>query len=504
MFVTAAVLSCTLVHADTLNLKQVCSSGKQSSSLKLNKISQVRALIDESRAKGAASECSAHAPALEQLDEILARVQTGNTCNLTLVDKIRDFQTAHLAADANKSKDAQLPQQLRQFFLALCFQISAGCKMTLINSLEFDTSERIKEQDYKSIEMLERYGATLLDKDAELEDFDDILLLEDMQALSGQQPSQQESSEDDAGSKLIIKTKTNDVLRDLIRTCKQKFKPIYDKLIMPLIKLSNLGYNYRGELLARELEELKTNKLVKRWYNIVQTCEAFNNIEIYEDKDLHLGDDRQAFTFISGAEAEELRKRNASVTDTDGDGEDDFKPEEYEPMPSSNNDDLWIQNQAELEKLVTKYKAGQSEAERIRAKMFKKLMTKVKEALKSGKILTFVSDTVKSVKSNAAATGSSSVTSVNEDLVMMVDDVVDNSDPNKAHKIDGAVAGAYPSARYPSRSRPVVRAQNKTKLLTRLHDMTIGAVLPSKLTLFFYLIAFVGGLMLVTAMVAGG
>lgn len=133
-----------------------------------------------------------------------------------------------------------------------------------------------------------------------------------------------------------------------------KFKPFYDKLIMPLISLSNLGCNYQGELLARELEELKKNKLVRRWYNIVQTCEAFNSMDIYGDPEM-VFDNKQALTFITKNEAAELKKQHTkSIGEEETEDGSKERAIEYDPTASLTTTSFGSRSQTDLDKLVNK------------------------------------------------------------------------------------------------------------------------------------------------------
>lgn len=121
---------------------------------------------------------------------------------------------------------------------------------------------------------------------------------------------------------------------------------------MPLIKLSNLGYNYQGEMLRR-------SKLVKRWYNIVQTCEAFAMIRIIEDPDMVVesdGEARQLITIMSEDEAAMLEARN--VQEPFGELLPAAAVDQYRPPASHSVTELWIKDQEELERLVKQYKSS--------------------------------------------------------------------------------------------------------------------------------------------------
>jgi len=123
----------------------LCANSKQ---IKLNSISQVEKLIEESKASLSLDSCAPYMRSLVELEPVLARVKSGDTCDLDLVDLIRAYHLRFIAKDSSSKEDHAIPFAVRQFFLALGFQISAQCKMTLINNLEVDTRERITEADY--------------------------------------------------------------------------------------------------------------------------------------------------------------------------------------------------------------------------------------------------------------------------------------------------------------------------------------------------------------------
>ena len=290
-------------------------------------------------------------------------------------------------------------------------------------------------------------------------------------------------------------------MQNLIRTCRNKFKPFYDKLIMPLIKLSNLGYNYQGELLVHELEELRSNKLVRRWYNIVQVCEAFASIEIFEDPEI-LSDGCQAFTFISSEEAGELRKSEHLSLEELAAREHE-RPIEYKPSSAQNSDQLWIQDQEELERLISKYKSSATEADRLRRKLLLKIYARARELLESGKVMTFVSEMVKS-----GLNKESSATNVNEDLVLMIDEAVSDGETSvHVSQLDGPVAFARRKRPqvpvYPKRVVNKRKPANGSKLTTRAFDVTLGRFIPSRSRIFFWMLGIIGTLMIILGVMMG-
>lgn len=495
-------------HYDKVNLQSICEKNNHKTTLKA--ISQVKNLISDVK-KERPDSCEPYLNSFIQLDPILNVVQTGNTCNLEMVNMLRNYHLEFINGSEKKNSDDKIPNQLRFFFISLCFQISAECKMTLINSLEYDTKENITEEDYKTNDLLEKYGATFLDRGTKIEDFDDILLLSDINSAIG---GLDETSRD---TKIMVKVKTNMMLKSLVKTCQNKFRPYYEKLILPLVVLSNLGYNYQGELLARELKELKDSELIRRWYNIVQTCEAFRAIEIFEDNDNVL-EGQQAITLISKDEANSLREKQINNNNDENNSEAIV----YEPQPAHNSDELWIQDQSELEKLVNKYKANASESERIKKKLLKKLFSKFKESLKAGKIGVFMSGFVGGLSKDK----NDRKTNINEDMVSMMDDAISQTEQTSVvSSQDNAVAGFSRHGRLPPRkpgrgpggggsSKSVVphlppkvvafhEVQDESKLGIKIFDRTIGKILPSKWDLFMWFLGIIGILLIIAGCLMG-
>lgn len=483
-FAFAALAALTLISVSVVNganLKTICDNEP----LPLVRVSETKQLLEEA-VWDQSQTCLPYKDSMGELYQLLTVLEEGKICNMDMVQMIRDYHMNFI----KKGSAKPIPITLKNFFVSLCFQISAECKMALINNLEIDTKEHIKEEDYAQIQFLENYGATLLDFNEEISDFDDIVLLSDFMNAGGQQKQPGDQT------RIIVKAKTNNMMRELVKNCDTKFKPFYDKLIMPLIHLSNMGYNYQGELLERELEELKHNKLVRRWYNILQTCEAFRAIEIYEDSEgtEQVGGDKQVLTFISQDEAEILQQKNVKTIEDEVKAIED-KPIDYEPSSWHNNDELWIKDQKELDKLVKKYKTNASESDRIRSKLMKKLLAKMKEVIMSGKIHLVASELL-NVNRRSGACETEEV-DVKQDLIMMMDEaIVEDEQEQMIQKgqepLDQAVAGG--AKRRPNGVRPIgVPARAKyvpkrvdgTKMSTKLYNQTLGRFLPNKLDLFF-------------------
>jgi hypothetical protein len=507
MALMALVFQTTGIAA--VSLDAICSN----QFVPLKFISETMNLIKANQ-ENPVESCKVYKESFDDLENILEVVQGGHICNLDLVDKIRDFhfKYVHNPSELKREDSERIPTSLRYFFMSLCFQISANCKKNLINDLEYVTKGQITEDDYEEIKLLEKHDANLVGIKSQVTDFDDILLLDDLNEVAG---AEQGEDENEVG--VIIKVKTNQVLGKLLRVCQRKFKPFYDRLIMPLIRLSNLGYNYEGELLEREIDELKTNQLARRWYYIVQVCESLRSFKIYEDPDDVVdtyGVPRQQVTLISKDEAAMLERRNLKPVGEENLGAETGKPIEFHEIVSHNDDELWIQDQEELHKLVKQHKASATERDRIKERLFKMIVSKLKELLFSGKVLWLVSDLIKCKLANECETRKSVV---NSELIEMIDEVVEMDEIEKGTAIeplDGPVAqGKYTfikngpkflSSRsgIPPKVTWAPKYEDQTKTTRKMWRWGMN-VLPDKMSILCWIVAIIS-IILIMMMVGHG
>ena len=361
----AVLLALSGATADSADLDQLCSGRMKS----ITHVSHAKALVEESKSY-TGNACDHVKLPLSRLEIIIEAVESGRICNLDFVEKVRQFKADFI------SVDGAIPPALVQFFNSLCFQVSAECKKSLINNLELDTKGKISAEDYAIFESASATNSNDNDDGDENvsgpRDFDDILLPGDIESVIGKHYK-------DARLRMLINPVVGEKMRKMVEICPIKFKPFYSKLILPIVELSNLGYNFQGEMLQRELDELRRNKLVQKWFNIVQVCESFQTSDIFIDKANLVGDSK-SLTFVDAAEAEKLSLSQGSITDfTSSD-----KPLEYEPLNGSNLNELWIQDHKELKKQVDNYKASYNRSRRVKSTIRKNLGKMLKQALSSG------------------------------------------------------------------------------------------------------------------------
>lgn len=110
----------------------------------------------------------------------------------------------------------------------------------MIKSLMLDAHNLLNERDFASINKWTNEKSFMIMD--EPNDYDDIILPEDINRLLVKR-----NTPDD---KVYIQMATSRTVREIVFTCRRRFKPIYSRLILPLVSLSNIGFNYQGAELS--------------------------------------------------------------------------------------------------------------------------------------------------------------------------------------------------------------------------------------------------------------
>lgn len=213
------------------------------------------------------------------------------------------------------------PAAIRQFFLAYTLQISGLCKKAMLANLEYaHKSGDIKRDENSILSLLTHTSAlrNLMMKDLEKTDFDNVLYMPELEGVS----DELELSDLKAASKKVyMQTSVTEgsALYALMMDCKNNLRPIYLNLVMPVIKLSKLGYDYLGgELSKDERAELYSIDM-KTWLSIVHICEMFHGfLEVREEADKlarrHDLDDSKLDNELSLADSDDSLKHTQNNT----------------------------------------------------------------------------------------------------------------------------------------------------------------------------------------------
>lgn len=77
----------------------------------------------------------------------------------------------------------------------------------------------------------------------------------------------------------LLDLRSKPELNKFMHACEKRFKPIYSKLVMPIVRLSKLGYEYVGKKIDRYSELLKSDSVLT-WLLITMACEARGKIRL--------------------------------------------------------------------------------------------------------------------------------------------------------------------------------------------------------------------------------
>ena len=204
-------------------------------------------------------------------------------CRDDFVEKVRHFHVEFVS-----SKSYLVPQAIREFFISLCFEVSAECKSFALKRLSYDTSGKVTDEDYAPFEAAAKSRKEPVESN-------DTLLANDIKALL---------EEDFKDIAIMFSRGASAKIRDMMRVCRAKLEPFYSKLVVPLVKLAKLGYYYE--------ESSENGLLADRWYNIVKVCESFAAIDSFEGT-ANLVKESKSLTNVTANEANELYESQGSL-----------------------------------------------------------------------------------------------------------------------------------------------------------------------------------------------
>lgn len=377
------------------SFKLLCKNTQQS--VHITRISEIAAIIKELRSDLHPTEECSEEVKNSILDLDLVIDDTDDVCTMKKVEQINLYHSKYVQANNNNDKTkSHLPQSLKNFFIGYSLKVSSICKKNMINNLIMDTRLQLTPEDFKSLDLWTRNEeGSIFNNLKGPADYDDLLLSSDLIRLTETENSPINNE------KIFIQAGSGKFMNKIQTVCRKRFKPFYEKLIIPVVKLANIGYNYQGEELERELSEIRTNKEVAQWYEIVYLCQALEDIVIVEseeDKVRTAGLDKKLVKILTKEEAMMLKKTSFNDGDklaasVDGYDDDDeleqiiYKPEEGNPI----EDVILDEKDENLKKSIKSFDTNKSDLDRIRSKLFWKMGNFLKDSLINGKFKIIIS-----------------------------------------------------------------------------------------------------------------
>lgn len=190
-----------------------------------------------------------------------------------------EWTLSSATAETDKNPFEPIPVALRKFFIIFVKQINVVCKRKLVERLMELETKNIVANDFKVMEGA-REDSTHILLDTSISK--NILLKPSKDTIYGLQMLDHSKYRgiDPRDIKLYVQVKFNSRLTHIQDLCLKKFKPIYDELFAPVIRLNNLAYIEHSEFADDYLER---EPYFTKWYPIIETCELFKDVEVLQD-----------------------------------------------------------------------------------------------------------------------------------------------------------------------------------------------------------------------------
>lgn len=310
--VACCLLIITAEFTVNANLVELCQN-------KEINFKSAESLIDSLDGYQQVQECRSYSESIEDLRNLLSDQRLNeDVCSEEAYLKIRHFHLNYihfynpelsfdqLVAESKnyplKSQLKPIPASLTKFFVIFVKQITGACKQTIQTKLDkfLEDKEKISEVEFSIISRCKResrrlwtFGAQgLLDsiKREKRSHFDKIEVIN--------------LNDQDINRKLYVQVAFDDRLKRIQDACLNKFKPIYDEVFVPVIRLQNLGYFDRRHSRLEDAK-LAEDEQLTRWFDIIQTCELFKDVEVLHDSSVHsaIADIIREFSHITPSEA---------------------------------------------------------------------------------------------------------------------------------------------------------------------------------------------------------
>lgn len=263
--VTLSFLLCLVCITATADhrqlLQQLCRMDRNAP--ELTRLSDAAALIYLLRADGSVQCPLQVAEAILSLEPV---IELRGVCSEEAADLIVDFWAKYVNEESELSQ--YLPRSLRSLFIGYGLQVSKLCKISMMNELARATHlVRITEQD---VLMVTR---SIVGNERVRKIFDDEPRLEDLLIVI-RTDSARNDPDGCERNRMIMPPREKQYFELMREKCLRKFKPIYDSLISPIVRLASIGMNYRGKSVAEPFKLFRHQRIYKDWFNVIVACEA--------------------------------------------------------------------------------------------------------------------------------------------------------------------------------------------------------------------------------------
>lgn len=249
----------------------------QNQEVDLRRISEVRALIEfvkspDSMSVGCDEETKR---AILDIEETLEVDNQDNHCTPERVLKIVRYIRSHIkAADPTEEQPEpaipmHMPKSLKRFFIGYSLIVSKVCKLGMLKLLMHDSKELVDKQDYREVtkwtEGSDLHTKVFLNRAV---NYDDMFMVGNAICDPGVQTCRE----------IYVQTEHWKTLQGMRVTCHRVFKPFYEALILPIVRLANAGIDYSDSEIRDQLDDFREDSKLQNWYKIVFLCESILHV----------------------------------------------------------------------------------------------------------------------------------------------------------------------------------------------------------------------------------
>lgn len=280
VLLTIAVASHEATKLDFHGLYAICDDNRR---VKLTRVSQLKTIA---RDLSAQPKLDCPQKTKEAIIDLLHLVdsRTNVFCTVPMVQQILDYYINYLAppdaadTDTWKVIGYKLPRALKKFFIAFGLQVSNICRDKMFNSLILEAKTVLSEQDRSFMATMTDVNGVMGDIVKMNTDDSSIVLPRDLLRILKRV---YEKGNDYSDERIYIQMRNGHQIRTSQEICSMRFRPIYEKSLLPSVMLTNIGLNYKSIETKSKFTDQVLADLVP-WYRILYVCETLATIEVVE------------------------------------------------------------------------------------------------------------------------------------------------------------------------------------------------------------------------------
>lgn len=310
---------------------------------------------------------------LVELDRLINSDQ--NVCSSEKAEQIAAYYSKFVD---NKSladlKEHKLPKIIKNLYLSYGFEVSRVCK-TLMVSLLLSTTRRLHdEMDLRQMRMWTSDNTQLGKLVKSPRDVDDLLLVSNdfVSQITQGEADESNTGGDHEKVPMVLPSATSEVIKTVQAVCGRRFRPIYRQLILPMVSLSRVGFNWPQ--VGADLDDIQL------WYRIVYLCESVLSVELFEDPEGLVRGDKPAH-ILTYEEADQLTR--VSQPPTTGGDKGNYQ---LDVRPVRLADLIVDKQDKQMLRMVGNFEANKREQSRVRLQAWRRMLTSTKEFVKNKKV----------------------------------------------------------------------------------------------------------------------